>query len=371
MLEHERVHVARKDYLVKLLFWGAVCLHWFNPLVWLAFFLMENDMEMSCDEAVLRRLGGEAKRGYSQALLSLSSEGAGMIGNPVSFGEGVVKKRICNILGWRRSRMVTLICLSVLLGGLAAGLALNPADQKEAEENLRLGFVSAYANAYCDRDGDTLVGMYVDEETAFENVLLLDRVGGTYSFGLSSPWPNEFRFRLSEEGQAEIWYYAWTSDPHVVVWKEEMRFDPGKRRVTGSEIHYLDRISSQAEFEEAYLIGGEYQFTDYVERGFADSIQTQTVSDRENGEEDRNVVYRSPDTAAEWILNLDGGKGEVISDSPNGRATVRYTFGDGSSVEIPMYNAGGDAAADDTGETEDGSLAGMALWLLDLQAWKA
>lgn len=77
VLAHERVHIARKDYLIKLIFWGAVCLHWFNPLVWLSFKLMEGDMEMSCDEMVLKRLGEEVKQDYSRALLALSCEEAG------------------------------------------------------------------------------------------------------------------------------------------------------------------------------------------------------------------------------------------------------------------------------------------------------
>ncbi|MDE5933983.1 MAG: M56 family metallopeptidase, partial [Lachnospiraceae bacterium] len=51
VLAHEKIHIARRDYLIKILFYAAVCLHWFNPLAWLAFVLMESDMEMSCEEA--------------------------------------------------------------------------------------------------------------------------------------------------------------------------------------------------------------------------------------------------------------------------------------------------------------------------------
>lgn len=377
VLEHERIHIARKDYLVKLVSWGAVCLHWFNPLVWIAFALMERDMEMSCDEAVIRRVGAEEKRAYSLALLQLSCEDGGLRKAPVAFGEGNVKGRVQNILRWRKKRIVTIVSLILLLGILAVGLALNPAasadrEKTEAEELLRLGFVDAYANAYCDRDGDTLVSLYIDEETAYENVMLLEKVGGTYSFGLSSPWPNEFRFLVhdgetKDEGWAEIWYYAWTSDPHVSVWKEEMRF--AGNRVTDSSVKYLDSISSKAEFDEAYLIDGEYRFTDYVERGFVEGINSQTAYDRENGDADRNAAYRSPGTAAAWIFNLTGGRGELVSGVSGELATVKYTFADGSSVEIPMYNANYDKtaaaadAADEEGEMTD------KVWLPYLPAW--
>ena len=376
VLEHERVHIARKDYLVKLISWGAVCLHWFNPLVWLAYVLMERDMEMSCDEAVLRRMGEDVKEAYSLALLQLSSEKSAACGSPIAFGEGNVRRRIQNILGWHKRRIVTVVSLAVLLGILVFGLALNPTDraQKEAEEQLRLGFVHAYANAFCERDGNTLVELYEDEEAAYLSLPYLEKAGGEYTFGMSSPWPNEFRFVLSEgeseeEWKAEIWYYAWTSDPHVTVWKEDIRIV--QHQVISSALRYLDSISTKAEFDEAYLIGGEYQFTDYVERGFVEGILAQTAYDRENGDADRNAVYRNPDTAAVWIFNLEGGQCETLSNVSGMQATVAYTFADGSSVQIPMYNVRYDrttiAAEEPEGElqvTED-------VWLPDLRVWNA
>ena len=376
VLEHERVHIARKDYLVKLISWGAVCLHWFNPLVWLAYVLMERDMEMSCDEAVLRRMGEDVKEAYSLALLQLSGEESAACGSPIAFGEGNVRRRIQNILGWHKRRIVTVVSLAVLLGILVFGLALNPAEraQKEAEEQLRLGFVHAYANAFCERDGNTLVEMYQNKWRAYKSLPLLDQEDGEYTFGFSSPWPDEFRFVLSdgeseEEWRAEIWYYAWTSDPHVTVWKEDIRIV--QHQVISSGLRYLDNISSKAEFEEAYLIGGEYQFTDYVERGFVEGILAQTAYDKENGDADRNAVYRNPDTAATWIFNLEGGQCETLSNVSGKQATVAYTFADGSSVEIPMYNVRYDGTTIATEEPEWELQVTEDIWLPDLHVWNA
>lgn len=376
VLEHERVHIARKDYLVKLISWGAVCLHWFNPLVWLAFVLMERDMEMSCDEAVLRRMGEDVKEAYSLALLQLSSERSAVGSSPIAFGEGNVKNRIQNVLGWHKRRIVTVVSLAVLLGILVFGLALNPADraQKEAEEQLRLGFVHAYANAFCERDGDALVEMYVDEEAAYLSLPYLEKAGGAYTFGMSSPWPDEFRFVLNkgeseEEWGAEIWYYAWTSDPHVTVWKEDIRMV--QHQVVSGSLRYLDSISTKAEFDEAYLIGGEYQFTDYAERGFVEGILEQTVYDRENGDTDRNAAYRNPDTAAVWIFNLEGGRCETLSNVSGIQATVEYTFEDGSSVQIPMYNVRYDGNTIATEKPEGELQVTEDVWLPDLHVWNA
>ena len=372
VLAHERVHIERKDYLVKLISWCAVCLHWFNPLVWIAFVLMERDMEMSCDEAVLQRMGEDVKEAYSLALLQFSSEESAAFGSPIAFGEGNVKRRIQNILSWHKRRIVTVLSLAILLGALVIGLALNPVGraQKEAEEQLRLGLVHAYANAFCERDGNTLVEMYQNKWRAYKSLPLLDQEDGEYTFGFSSPWPDEFRFALSdgdseEEWMAEIWYYAWTSDPHVTVWKEDIRIV--QHRVISSGLRYLDNISSKAEFEEAYLIGGEYQFTDYVERGFVEGILAQTAYDKENGDTDRNAVYRNPDTAAVWIFNLEGGRCETLSNVSGKQATVAYTFADGSSVEIPMYNVRYDGTTIATEEPEGDLQVTEDVWLPDLQ----
>lgn len=385
VLAHERVHIARKDYLIKLIFWGAVCLHWFNPLVWLSFKLMEGDMEMSCDEMVLKRLGEEVKQDYSRALLALSCEEAGFHASPVAFGEGRLKDRIRNILSYRKGRIMTAAVLAVLLCTLAAGLMLNPAGDKQTKETgEKLSFLNTYANAFCERNGDHIVGMYADEETAFQSLPYLEKAGGMYTFGLSSPWPNEFRVVMTEEltgdgvedgGLAEIWYYAWTSDPHVTVWKEDLRFarsgSGGERdyRVTGSSLQYMDNISTSAEFDEAYLLAGEYQFTDYVERGFLESIQFQTEYDRENGDDDRNVVFRSPETAAEWIFNLADGSAEIVSADSDGKAIVRYTFADGSNVTFPMYNACYDKNTESSEAADGGDVTSKDVWLPDLAAW--
>lgn len=380
VLAHERAHIARKDYLVKLAGWGAVCLHWFNPFVWLAFRLMESDMEMSCDETVLRRFGADAKQDYSLALLQLSSEEGVLAGTPVAFGEGNVKSRIRNVLRWRRRGVAAVVTLAVLLGVVLIGLSLNPTS-REAEEERRREFVSAYANAYCLRDGNTLVNMYANKWKAYESLPLLDKEGDVYTFGFSSPWPNEFRFVLHDyetdvESSAEIWYYAWTSDPHVTVWKERIRIfrpesgEEGDYRVISSGLRDLNSISTKEEFDEAYLIAGEYRFTDYEERGFLEGIWNQTEYDRENGGEDRNAAYRNPETAAAWIFNLTGGDAETVFAEEDGHVAVRYTFDDGSSVVIPMYNAAYRNAMEISGDG-DGGNGKEDVWFPDLDAWNA
>lgn len=145
VLAHERVHLRRRDPLFKGLFFAALLLHWYNPLVWLAFFFMVRDMEMSCDEAVLlqgkpdgaplpknRRVTPKDAGRYSEALLRMAAQEAGLSHpsafGPLAFGESGVSARVKHILRFhdipRRLRlMLTAACLAVLLT-----CACNPAS---------------------------------------------------------------------------------------------------------------------------------------------------------------------------------------------------------------------------------------------------
>lgn len=372
VLEHERVHMARGDHLIKLTAWAARCIHWFNPLVWLAFALMENDMEMSCDEAVLRKLGEGVRQEYSRALLALSCEKR-INGCPLAFGEGKVKRRILNILTYRKRTFAAVLAATVLVILAILGLSLNPVrvSRQEKSEAI-LAFATDYANAFVGRDGRAMVGLYADEETAFENVILLEETDGEYTFGYSSPWPDEYRLTVDEEGQqVSIRYYAGTSDPHATVWKEKMSFAETEDgyRVTDSTVQVFDSITSLEEYEEAYWAADEYQFVDYAERGYVAAINYQTEHDREEGvEPDRNAVYRSPRTAAEHILNLTGGACVASSDS-SGHAVVKYTFEDGSSIAIPMYNANYTSATGNTTEPYNDDHGAGDVWIVDMEAW--
>lgn len=129
---------------------------------------------------------------------------------------------------------------------------------------------------------------------------------------------------------------------------------------------------------DAYWGDGAYHFADYVERGFVEAINFQTEYDMENNADDRNAVYRSPETAAEYIMNLSDGAGTAQTAS-NGTAIVEYTFADGSSVLIPMTDANYDGRTGNSQQdgTEEESQKGMEravnqeVWILDLDVWNA
>jgi len=124
-LRHEEYHLKRLDYIAKPFAYLLLTLHWFNPLCWLSFFLMNRDMEMSCDEKVLTSLDGSRKE-YSSALLALGEEKRFPKPSPLNFGGSDIKKRIKNILRWSRPKaVITVIALVICLAALAA-CAMNP-----------------------------------------------------------------------------------------------------------------------------------------------------------------------------------------------------------------------------------------------------
>lgn len=97
VITHEQTHLARRDNLAKILGYVVLILHWFNPLVWLAFKLFVTDMEMSCDESVIRNSKEDIRKEYSRSLLELSIEKS-TLGIPMAFAEGNPKERIKNVM---------------------------------------------------------------------------------------------------------------------------------------------------------------------------------------------------------------------------------------------------------------------------------
>ena len=126
IIAHERHHIRRCDHIIKLLAYCALCIHWFNPLVWAAFILAGKDMEMSCDEAVIRKMGSQIRADYSASLLRLATHKKIIAGMPLAFGEGDTKGRVMNMAKWKKPKLwVSLTCL-LLCTAILVACAVNP-----------------------------------------------------------------------------------------------------------------------------------------------------------------------------------------------------------------------------------------------------
>ena len=116
IIAHERHHIRRGDHIFKALAFLALTIHWFNPFVWAAFVLAGRDMEMSCDEAVIRKLGEDVRAEYSASLLNLATGQRLFAGTPLAFGEGDPTGRVRNLAKWKKPAFwVILICVIVCI----------------------------------------------------------------------------------------------------------------------------------------------------------------------------------------------------------------------------------------------------------------
>lgn len=127
---HEQYHIRRLDHIVKALAFVALCIHWFNPFVWVAFILSGKDMEMSCDEAVVLKLGTEIRADYTASLLSLATGKRIIAGMPLAFGEGNTKGRIKNLANWKKPTFWVVLISVISCVVLAVCLLTNPTGFK-------------------------------------------------------------------------------------------------------------------------------------------------------------------------------------------------------------------------------------------------
>lgn len=102
VIAHEHAHLARRDHWWKVLGYLVLALHWFNPLVWVAYILFCRDIELACDEKVVRGLDGAARADYSQALLSCAAPKRAVAACPLAFGEGNIKTRVKSALHYKK-----------------------------------------------------------------------------------------------------------------------------------------------------------------------------------------------------------------------------------------------------------------------------
>lgn len=141
VLSHENTHIKRLDYIIKPFAFLILIIHWFNPLMWISFALMTKDMEMSCDESVMRKMGSDVKKNYSNSLLSLSVKRSGLImGSPLAFGESNIKSRIKNILNYKRPAFWVIVIAIAATFSLIAAFTANPQNRETHKANIYSGY---------------------------------------------------------------------------------------------------------------------------------------------------------------------------------------------------------------------------------------
>jgi len=132
VLDHENAHLNRDDHWTKMIGFILVILHWFNPLVWLAYQKMSEDIELACDEKVIRNVDEADKRKYIQVLLDLSQVRSVLINTPLAFGEVAVKRRVSSIVQYKRQSPWVVFGVFFFGFFFSLGFMTNPTDNRLA-----------------------------------------------------------------------------------------------------------------------------------------------------------------------------------------------------------------------------------------------
>ena len=136
ILAHESAHIRRRDYLIKPLAFVLLSVYWFNPVLWFAYYLLCRDIELACDEKVLKSMSEDEIADYSQTLLDFSASKRIITVCPVAFGETGVKQRIKNALNYKKPAVI-IITAAVIVSIIAAVCFLtDPFEKQEYNENI-------------------------------------------------------------------------------------------------------------------------------------------------------------------------------------------------------------------------------------------
>ena len=140
IIAHERVHIKRLDYIIKPVAFLGLTVHWFNPLIWLAFAFMTKDMELSCDEAVLKIFGAGEKKAYSEALLRVSIKRSGLADSynflPLAFAETGIKGRVKNVLKYKKPTLVVTVLAAAVVISACVVLGTNAKEDNAVNSEL-------------------------------------------------------------------------------------------------------------------------------------------------------------------------------------------------------------------------------------------
>ncbi|MBR2036496.1 MAG: hypothetical protein IKA09_02080 [Lachnospiraceae bacterium] len=304
LILHEKHHIRRGDHIFKALAFLALSIHWFNPLVWVAFVYANKDMEMSCDEAVVKKLGDHILADYTASLLSLATGKTIIAGVPLAFGEGDTKGRIRNLAHWKKPAFWAVLMAVIACIVLGVGLLTNPEKESESVHN-EDGYVP------------TTFEIPADDEVE-ENVPSV--VKWTFSPMMSATWHGAFCFEFGLEhythieatcDNGKLWNLQVQGQPR----EKEMHFEQGEPLCWTPEIEG-GSITDTAEL--AKVIFTIFDGEEIVAKGVLDIVRTGA----ENGQSFYEAQLTDTELLALWQEEgsnsahvLMAGNGNIVSYS--------------------------------------------------------
>lgn len=303
ILTHEYVHIRRFDCVSKLLLSAALCLHWFNPLVWVMYVLANRDLELSCDEMVLRLLGIENRSAYAMALLEMEEKRSGFGALYSAFGKNAIEERIGAIMKMKKRSLLSVVMAVVLVFTLTACLATSPVEEETSaqtaseiawqynRENLLWNYIPygfefnqernkwQYQNVdvhyfldekkgieyYTEESGISFRAVYLDDGRLILTQLNRQEADDLYFQGGSSPVRYDNRYDLYENDKDSIYVGQW--EESVKQFRATRYVDFGMTMDTRSHLLY------NGELVRYFIDGVTYDFHDgdcMLDRDLAD-----------------------------------------------------------------------------------------------------
>ena len=182
VIAHECAHLARRDHWWKVLGYLVLALHWFNPLVWVAYILFCRDIELACDEKVVKGLDGAARADYSQALLSCAAPKRAVAACPLAFGEGNIKMRVKSALHYKKPAFWVAAAAVLAVVIVAVCFLTNPKSERGSlvwAQKLNAADVASI-ELYVPAEGEARQYKKLDTEEMAQAVELINSSRGTY-----------------------------------------------------------------------------------------------------------------------------------------------------------------------------------------------
>ncbi len=234
VLEHEFVHIRRFDTVTKLLLIAAVCVHWFNPMVWVMYILANRDIELSCDETVVHQFGNHTRAAYAKILISMEETNSGFAPLCNHFSKNAIEERITAIMKTKKTTIFSLVLACLIIAGTAiafatsaqAGAVGSNVSQDNQSENEILTETETCDNiviSYLDDNGQVT---YLIDDGNTTTTLTEEEFEQQYQVPDIEWWTyEEYKDWLENEKvqlQSMIGEKAWTGGRGEFVWTQEI-----------------------------------------------------------------------------------------------------------------------------------------------------
>lgn len=297
ILAHERTHIRRGDHIVKLIAMAALCLHWFNPLVWVSYKLMTKDMELSCDEKAVSRFDRDVRRDYANALLNISARQNHIsLGGILAFGESNIKSRIKGVLAAKKPTVIV-TALSVIAVAAAAVCLLTNAKNSAEEypREMKTSYITFPFN-----ETDIAVWKTSSEKPFAVNFLL----------------PTGWRY-AAPDGEVKAYWEGFSSPRNILDENDQIVGTVAFSRIemisyNGDE-DYRSTVYEQIIIDYFKILYGDYKSVRSDQDG-GSGIASVTVKDPETGTETRYPMILSYNTNISTYVGIRFKEGALTDE---------------------------------------------------------